>query len=462
MRSLALVPVLATMLPSLGTATPSPTVAQPPTKRGSLPAVSVSGNAFWQNDKRFYIRGVDYQPGGSSAMADPLADTTICSRDIDQFRKLGINTIRVYIIDNSARHDECMGKLADAGIYVIVDANNPLYSINRYDPAPSYNAKYLQSVFATIDEFAKYENTLAFFSGNEVVNDVVNSTLAARYVKAVTRDMRRYIGERGYRRVPVGYSAADVGSNRRQQADWMNCGSEDERSDFFAFNDYSWCNSDFRTAGWDQKVKNFSDYGLPIFLSEYGCLTNGRDFGEVAALMSDKMTSVYSGGLMYEYAMGDNGYGIAKIPSVKGSSVQKLDGFEKFASALAANPPPEGDGGFVSTTHANACPTKDANWLIDTTLLPAIPEQAKMLMMEGAGSGPGLGGDGSQNAVDAGTSSGDAEQGSGTVTSSSTPKGSENAAPATSTPANARAVVKIPLVLTGMVVVLTLGGSFLL
>ncbi|KAK4195085.1 Glucanosyltransferase-domain-containing protein [Triangularia verruculosa] len=461
MRSLALVPVLA-MLPGLGTSTPSPTVHQPPTKRGSLPAVSVSGNAFWQNDKRFYIRGVDYQPGGSSAMADPLADTTICSRDISQFRKLGINTIRVYIIDNSANHDQCMAQLADAGIYVIVDANNPLYSINRYDPAPSYNAKYLQSVFATIDEFAKYDNTLAFFSGNEVVNDVVNSTLSARYVKAVTRDMRRYLGERKYRQIPVGYSAADVGNNRRQMADYMNCGSDDERSDFFAFNDYSWCNSDFQTAGWDQKVKNFSDYGLPIFLSEYGCLTNGRDFGEVAALMSDKMTSVYSGGLMYEYAMEDNGYGIAKIPSVKAPSIQELNGFEKFASALAANPPPTGDGGFVSATHANPCPTKDANWLIDTTLLPAIPEQAKMLMMEGAGSGPGLGGDGSQNSVDAGTSSGDAEQGSGTVTSSSTPKGSQNAAPATSTPANARAVAKIPLILTGMVVVLTLGGSFLL
>lgn len=168
-------------------------------------------------------------------MQDPLADTAVCRRDIAQFKKLGINTVRVYMTDNSVNHDECMDALADAGIYVIIDANNPLYSINRVDPARSYNTYYLQSVFATIDEFVKYDNTLAFFSGNEVVNDMITSTKAARYVKAVTRDMRQYIRTRGYRNVPVGYSAADVAQNRMELAHYMNCGTEDERSDFFAF-----------------------------------------------------------------------------------------------------------------------------------------------------------------------------------------------------------------------------------
>jgi hypothetical protein len=191
--------------------------------------------AFWQDDTRFYIRGVDYQPGGSSEAADPLADPKVCKRDIEQFKTLGINTIRVYITDNAKDHDICMNALADAGIYVILDANNPKYSISRLNPDPSYNEVYLQSVFATIDAFAKYPNTLAFFSGNEVVNDQVDSTLSARYVKATTRDMRQYIGNRGYRKIPVGYSAADVASNRRQLADYMNCGTDDERSDFFAF-----------------------------------------------------------------------------------------------------------------------------------------------------------------------------------------------------------------------------------
>lgn len=128
-----------------------------------------------------------------------------------------------------------MQELNDAGIYLVLDVNNPSYSINRDDPAPSYNDVYLQSVFATIDEFVKYDNTLAFFSGNEVINDKPESVKAAPYVKATTRDMRQYIGSRNYRKVPVGYSAADVSQNRQQTADYFNCGTEDERSDFFAF-----------------------------------------------------------------------------------------------------------------------------------------------------------------------------------------------------------------------------------
>lgn len=191
--------------------------------------------AFWQGNTRFYIRGIDYQPGGSSAGLDPLADPKVCMRDIAKFKQLGINTIRVYMVDNSKTHEVCMSALADAGIYVVVDANNPGYSLHRFLPGPSYNAQYLQSIFATVDEFAKYTNTLAFFSGNEVINDNVTSTVSAKYVKAVTRDMRQYLSVRKLRKIPVGYSAADVAVNRMEQAQYFNCGSDDERSDFFAF-----------------------------------------------------------------------------------------------------------------------------------------------------------------------------------------------------------------------------------
>jgi len=98
------------------------------------------------------------------------------------FQQLGINTVRVYTVDNTANHDTCMNALSAAGIYVALDVNNGLYSINRADPQPSYNAVYLQSVFATIDAFAGYENTLLFFSGNEVVN-APDNTNDAPYVR---------------------------------------------------------------------------------------------------------------------------------------------------------------------------------------------------------------------------------------------------------------------------------------
>ncbi|KAK0616076.1 Glucanosyltransferase-domain-containing protein [Bombardia bombarda] len=459
MRSIALAAALAAFgRLELVASTPTPTEPEQPNKRASLPTVTASGNAFWTGNTRFYIRGIDYQPGGSSAMKDPLADETVCQRDIAEFKKLGINTVRVYITDNSANHDTCMNALADAGIYAIIDANNPLFSINRADPGPSYNTEYLQSVFATIDEFIKYDNLLAFFSGNEVINDQVQSTLSARYVKATTRDMRQYISSRGYRKVPVGYSAADVQDNRMQLAQYMNCGSDDERSDFFAFNDYSWCNTDFQVSGWDQKVKNFTGYGLPIFLSEYGCTTNGRDFGEIAALMSSEMTSVYSGGLLYEYAFEDNGFGIVKIPSVESTTVNEQSDFAKFAKALADNPAPSGNGGASSTTTSAACPTKDANWLVDSTLLPAIPDGAKAFMSSGAGAGPGLKGSGSQNA--AGTSTGDATPGSGTVTATASPSATSSKSAAG--PTTVGPVDKAPFILTALVVLLTMTGTLLL
>lgn len=49
--------------------------------------------------------------------------------------------------------------LADAGIYLALDANTPAYSLNRENAASlhaSYNDVYLQSVFATIDNFMSY------------------------------------------------------------------------------------------------------------------------------------------------------------------------------------------------------------------------------------------------------------------------------------------------------------------
>ncbi|KAK0356644.1 1,3-beta-glucanosyltransferase [Friedmanniomyces endolithicus] len=155
----------------------------------AIVAAAAALATFFAGDNRFYIRGVDYQPGGSSGAADPIANVAGCTRDIVEFKKLGINTVRVYTVDNTANHDQCMAALAAAGIYLALDVNTPHYAINRADPAPSYNSEYLQSVFATIDAFAKYDNTLLFFSGNEVINDD-NTTNCAPYVKAVTRDMK--------------------------------------------------------------------------------------------------------------------------------------------------------------------------------------------------------------------------------------------------------------------------------
>ncbi|KXG46210.1 Glycoside hydrolase, superfamily [Penicillium griseofulvum] len=430
-------------------------------RASDITPITVKGNAFFKGDERFYMRGVDYQPGGSSDLSDPIADVEGCKRDIKNFKELGLNTIRVYSVDNSKDHDECMNALAEAGIYLVLDVNTPKYSLNRKDPEISYNDVYLQYIFATMEKFAKYDNTLAFFSGNEVINDGPSSK-AAPYVKAVTRDMRTFLRARKLRAVPVGYSAADVDTNRLEMAEYMNCGTDDERSDFFAFNDYSWCDpSSFTTSGWDQKVKNFTGYGLPLFLSEYGCNINTREFNEVKALYSDKMTPVYSGGLVYEYTESDNKYGLVKVD---GDKVTPNKDYKALKKSFEGTDNPKGDGGYNSTGGASGCPKmQKPNWDVDSEILPAMPVPAKKYLTEGAGKGEGFAGKGSQNS---GTrSSGDATQGSGEVSAAT---GSGSAVSSTSSPGAAASIKPFqfgfaPAAL-GMVTVLStvFGASFIL
>lgn len=332
--------------------------------------------------------------------------------------------MRVYTVDNSKNHDECMGLLADAGIYLALDVNSPDYSINRADPAASYNDVYLQSVFATIDAFAKYDNTLLFFSGNEVIN-ADNNTNCAPYVKATTRDMKQYINSQGYRAIPVGYSAADVESNRFEMASYMNCGTDDQRSDFFAFNDYSWCDpSSYQESGWSQKVDQYADYSIPLFLSEYGCITNKRTFEEVQSLYGSQMTPVYSGGLVYEYSEEGSGYGLVDI---SGTSITETSDFQALAKQYSqANP--SGDGGYKPSGSPSKCPAMSSTWEVKDFKgeeLPSIPQGAVKYMSKGAGKPPGLNGPGSQNA--GGTSTGTATPGSASSTTGSSSSGSASA-----------------------------------
>ncbi|KAI5816315.1 Glucanosyltransferase-domain-containing protein [Pyronema omphalodes] len=379
----------------------------------ALESVTVKGNAFFVGDKRFYIRGVDYQPGGQSNLRDPLADPENCKRDIPLFKELGLNAVRIYTVDNSANHDECMKELEDAGIYLLLDVNTPTISINRAEPAATYNEKYLQHVFATIDVFSKYDNTLAFFSANEVVNDA-KTTGSATYVKAVTRDMRKYIKARKLRAIPVGYSAADVAENRLQMAHYMNCGDDaDARSDFFAINDYSWCgSSSFTTSDWSEKVKNYTDYSIPIFLSEYGCNTpSPRQFGEVTTLYSDKMSPVFSGGLVYEYSQEPNNFGLVEISKDR-KSVKKLPDFETLKEQLDKASNPSGDGKAQTGLKISDCPAKSNNWEASDDL-PALPKAAEKYMQNGAGKplgdqnlmAGGSGGSGSGTTTGSGSSS---------------------------------------------------------
>jgi hypothetical protein len=83
-----------------------------------------------------------------------------------------VNTIRVYNLDPTANHDDCASIFNAAGIYMILDVNSPLPNgaLDRSAPWDTYNNIYMKRVFGVIEAFKNFPNTLAFFSGNEVIN----------------------------------------------------------------------------------------------------------------------------------------------------------------------------------------------------------------------------------------------------------------------------------------------------
>lgn len=137
-------------------------------------------------------------------------------------------------------------------------------------------------------------------------------------------------------------------------------------------------------------------------LSEFGCITNPpRDFGEIQALYSSEMTGVYSGGLVYEYTEeSDNaGYGLVNVAGSTATPIQP--GFNNLKNMLAANVP-SGSGGYKANGQYFAdCPAFSSSWNVKVgNGLPALPSGAMTYMTNGAGTGPGLSGPGSQSVGD--------------------------------------------------------------
>ncbi|ORY18312.1 Glucanosyltransferase-domain-containing protein [Clohesyomyces aquaticus] len=293
--------------------------------------VKVQGQDFVDTvtGKRVMIIGVDYQPGGQAGYKpqngeDALTNGTVCLRDAALLQRLGVNTIRVYNVDPTLNHDDCASIFNAVGIYMIIDVNSPLggESLNRAEPASSYNAGYLSRIFGVVENFKGYPNTLGFFAGNEVMNDVGSSKENPPYIRAIQRDLKNYIAAHSTRTIPVGYSAADVRPILEDTWAYMQCSltgsiSDPTRSDFFGLNSYSWCGADatYQTAGYNDLVTMFANTTLPIFFSEYGCNKPegvARVFNEVAALYGKDMTGL-SGGLVYEYSQEESDYGLVVI-----------------------------------------------------------------------------------------------------------------------------------------------------
>lgn len=170
-----------------------------------------------------------------------------------------------------------------------------------------------------LDEFAQFDNTAGVFVGNEVLTTAEGSH-AAPFVLAAARDVKAYRNQKGYREIPVGYSAADIADLRPMLQNYLACADKaEDRLDFYSLNAYEWCgSSSYKTSGYDQLQKNATDYPIPIFFSETGCNQPApRDFEDQSAIFGENMEGTWSGSIIYEWIEETNDYGLISYgPSV--------------------------------------------------------------------------------------------------------------------------------------------------
>lgn len=354
-----------------------------------------------KNDPReneiFFIKGINYQPGGSSGFSpyaahDILSEPSQCARDIFAFQELGINTVRIYQLNPELNHDECMTMLNNAGIYVFLDVNsgNAGEHLNRADPEGTYNAHYLSRVFKSIESFKNYPNVLGFFSGNEVINDDENyAEIDPPYLRAIQRDMKQYILRHCNRTIPVGYSAADNTALRLATFKYLQCNSwdgadvshelDESRSDFYGLNSYQWCSgsSNWQNSGYRELAKSFNDANIPVIFSEYGCNQNSpRTFDEVSHGLYDGLKDTFSGGLVYEFSEEANSYGLVTINGEDKSLTYKKD-FANLADQFSRLDLPRMKQFELPATGANKCDAAEISAIYENfgTDHFQIPEQ---------------------------------------------------------------------------------------
>jgi len=88
------------------------------------------------------------------------------------------------------------------------------------------------------------------------------------------------------------------------------------------------------------------------------------------------MTSVFSGGLVYEYSQEPNNYGLVQISDDRGS-VEKLADFEALKKQFAATKNPSGNGGYREDLDIAECPEfVTGRWEANNTL-PTLPQAAE-------------------------------------------------------------------------------------
>ena len=116
--------------------------------------------------------------------------------------------------------------------------STPFNAINRVAPYESYNYTNIASYFKTVDEMAKYPNTLGLLVADELVMDQ-SSFSSAPVIKAVVRDLKKYMNLKHkatkQRVLPIGYNVGSiVGPTSSMLLSYLAGGDSESSVDFWA------------------------------------------------------------------------------------------------------------------------------------------------------------------------------------------------------------------------------------
>ncbi|GME70207.1 unnamed protein product [Ambrosiozyma monospora] len=362
------------------------------TFQSNVSPVVIKGTKLFYNDtgSQFYVKGLTYQPESTENQStiDPLANSRSCERDIPNLMDLHTNVLRVNYIDPTANHSACMNMLMSAGIYVLVDLNEPQLSITDQ---LSWTTSLYSRYTSVVDSLARYNNVLGFFIGDESSSSDSKVSQAAPYLKAAVRDVKKFINDRGYRQIPVGFAGNLKGG--AALSDFFTCGDDDSsRVDFYGYNDNNWCGSRLNSSSAPYYKSDYnrsslhpnptvnssfsltstnalSNMDVPIFFSDYGCYNERtRQFNETSALYSDSMTSFLSGGVSGSYFQTSDGHGLIKVNE---TGIHKTAEFWKYILKITSIHPnyTEFDEMPSSVKHPS-CSLEIGNF----TVLPPTPD----------------------------------------------------------------------------------------
>ncbi|MDY8137312.1 cellulase family glycosylhydrolase [Aquimarina sp. 2201CG5-10] len=318
-----------------------------------MSAITISGRVFMNGASRWSPKGLCYQPTND---VDPISDDNYATIDAllgknGDWTKLGINAIRVYQVDPSSAtsHDKVMSLLASKGIYVMIGCVNSQVALPRDG---TYPCAVLDRVKSVVDKFQKYDNVLSFSVSNELLY-ATNQPNVAAAAKALVRDTKAYIVQKGYRSIPVGLVLRDdpsaTGANTLAAAYFYACGSASDRVDYVAYNQYRWC--DYTSTppqgsinAWYELYQSFKDFPVPVYFGEYGCnSSSNRNWTQVPYLFGTtqltpsgasavSMSDVISGGFAFRYIQHTENLGLV---STSGTPILG-NGFADLGTQYAA------------------------------------------------------------------------------------------------------------------------------